>query len=304
MQTFDKILQLIYQISPLQKKRIENFLSKKDKEFFREAEKFASLYIGYLEHENTSLEYAVDAYLKMCSSMMTSQIQFIKTGKYPAILSDRPIENIYTNESEMKSYMTGLAISQFLWPTHYEMFCFFCDHIKNVKDRIDSYLEIGPGHGLFLNAAIDRMDNKSGIEVVDISPVSINITRSIINYFKPGNNNITYHNIDILKFDSHKRYSFITMGEVLEHVEYPDKLLWKLRNLLKQSGQAYLSTCVNGPAIDHIYHFKTIDEIKKLICQSGFIIAKELVLPTEDLPMNEIVAKKITINYCAIVERN
>ena len=55
--------------------------------------------------------------------------------------------------------------------------------------------------------------------------------------------------------------------------------------------------------IDHVYHFKSVGEIQQMIQNNGLIIVDELILPVEDLPMEEIVAKKITINYCAIVRR-
>ena len=38
-------------------------------------------------------------------------------------------ESVYNNISEMKSYMIGLAISQFLWPKHYAMYSFFNDKV-------------------------------------------------------------------------------------------------------------------------------------------------------------------------------
>ena len=40
-----------------------------------------------------------------------------------------------------------------------------------------------------------------------------------------------------------------------------------------------------------------------MLNNNGLIIKNELVLPVEDLPMDEIIKKKITINYCAIVKR-
>ena len=34
------------------------------------------------------------------------------------------LEKVYDNVSEMKSYVYGIALSQFLWPTHYSMYSF------------------------------------------------------------------------------------------------------------------------------------------------------------------------------------
>ena len=199
--------------------------------------------------------------------------------------------------------MIGLAISQFLWATHYDIYIFFEDSIENNKEHILSYREIGPGHGLFLNKAMDYINNKAKVTVIDISPISIDITKSIMRYFKPNNKNIIYKNIDILEFNSVEEYDFITMGEVLEHVNSPEKLLSKINGLLTENGKLFISTCVNCPAIDHVYHFKTVDEIRNMLNSNGYSIEEELVLPVEDLAMNEIVDKKITINYCAILKK-
>ena len=302
---FNQILELVYKKSPLQKKKLENYLASCDESFFSAAEKFSIDYIGYLESQNISVEYAVDAYLTMCGNMLKSQIYFMKTGKYPLDQQHKAFEDVYNNEKEMKSYMVGLAISQFLWSTHYDMISFFKDTLKENDDVISSYLEIGPGHGLYLREAMKYLNNDVKIVAVDISQVSIEMTQSMMAYFYSDHfSKIKYHNIDMLDLALSDKYDFITMGEVLEHVNYPDKLLCKLKDLLSAEGRAFISTCVNCPTIDHVYHFKSVDEIRGEIDDCGLIIKDEKVLPVEILPLKEIEEKKITINYCAILGRN
>ncbi len=299
---FNKILQIIYKKSPLQKKKIEKYLFKQDKTFFKSAEKFSLDYLSYLESQNILLEYAVDAYLKMCGNMLKSQIYFMKTDKYPVEQAVEVFENVYDNEKVMKSFMIGLALSQFLWPTHYEMYSFFKATLRNSSNSISSYLEIGPGHGLFLSEAMQSLKNDVKFVAVDISPISIKITQSIMEHFYNNQSSkITYYNIDMLELDLNDKYDFITMGEILEHVNCPEELLCKVKDLLTARGQAFISTCVNCPTIDHVYHFKHVDEIRKMLDSSGFLIKNERVLPVENFPIEEIVGKKITINYCAAV---
>ena len=301
---FNKILGLVYQKSPLQKKKIEKYLAGQNETFFYSAELFAKDYVGYLESQNIPLENAVNAYLKMVGDMIKSQIFFMKTGKYPVNQAEQAYDSVYNNEDEMKSYMLGLAISQFLWSTHHEMYLFFGNALKKYGDSISSYLEIGPGHGLFLRTALQYLNVDASITVIDISHISIEITKSIMNFFSHTKaSQISYHKIDIFNFDSSKKYNFITMGEVLEHVDYPEKLLVKLSSLLNKEGKAFISTCVDCPTIDHVYHFKSVDHIRKMLNSCGLLIEDERVLPVEDLPMKEVIEKKITINYCAIVKR-
>src|SRR5579863_1000899 len=189
--------------SPFQKKKLEKYLSSKDEWFFIQAEEFSKQYLGYLKAENIDVAYAVQAYQKLCNDMMKCQIYFMKTGKYSDISSnaEEANKNIYENESVMKLYMIGLALSQFLWSTHYEMYSCLLQEIKERSGKIKSYLEIGPGHGLFLTKAMELIDPDANITAVDISSTSIRITQSIINYLKPGIKNIQFHNVDMLKLD-------------------------------------------------------------------------------------------------------
>jgi 2-polyprenyl-3-methyl-5-hydroxy-6-metoxy-1,4-benzoquinol methylase len=303
---FTRLLDLIYQKAPLQKKKLEEYLLNQTSSFFKEAEEFASQYTGYLNSQDIAVEYAVDAYLKMCNDMMRCQISFMRSGKYPVQVSTETFDNVYNNPEEMKSYMIGLAMSQFLWGSHYEIFSCLKLALQTYAKDIKSYLEIGPGHGLFLGQAVTTLEECNEYVVVDISPTSIEITKSIMDELYDSNQatqmlDITYYNEDMLSLSLGQKYDFITMGEVIEHVSFPEKLLTQFCNLLTDNGKGFVSTCVNCPAIDHIYHFHSVDEIREMFSLCGFDILEERVCPVESLPMEEIVKRKITINYCAIV---
>ena len=206
------------------------------------------------------------------------------------------------NHIKMKSYMVGLAISQFFWKTHYNMFKHLQFFINNSK-LSQNYLEIGPGHGLFAYYAFKNLKNLKNFHVIDISKTSLDMTKKIISYFNLDKYNISYLNDDMLNISIDERFDFITMGEVLEHVNFPQKLLLKLNSLLSKKGSAFISTCVNCPTIDHVYHFRSISEIQDMINKSKFDIVSEKILPVENLPMDEIIKKKITINYSAIIRK-
>jgi SAM-dependent methyltransferase len=300
---FSQIINAVCAKSPFQKKRLLKDLENRDSHFFKEAEYFSKQYAGYLQSQGIPLTYAADAYLKLCTDIVRCQIQFMKTGKYPIELASDAHRDVYANTERMKVYMVGLAMSQFLWATHYEMFQCLKQALDRYSKGIRSYLEIGPGHGVFLSSAVAAVGDQAHYVAVDISPASIESTRSIMEYLYPEQKNIAYHTIDMLAMDLSDPYDFITMGEVIEHVNFPEKLLTKMRDLLKPTGHGFISTCVNCPAVDHVYHFRRIDEIKSMIRDCGLTIQEERILPVEDLPMEEIIEKKITINYCAIVTR-
>lgn len=296
------VLDLIYSKDTFQKKKLEDFFNKQDEKFNQDFELFLEEYIEYLNKNDMTIEYGIDAYLKMVNDMFKSQIKFMRNGKYPVSKTSDAIDNVYNDKQEMLSYMIGLALSQYLWSTHYEMFNHLKEELKNNVKDVKNYLEIGPGHGLFLKNAIDILDKETNMTAIDISPISLDVSKSIIEYFYPTKK-IEFINEDMLKLDLDSNCDFIVMGEVIEHVETPELLLKKISKLLSQNGKAFLSTCVNCPAIDHVYHFHTVEEIREMFEKCGLEIISEKVLPVEDLPMCEIEHKKITINYSAIVKR-
>ena len=228
----------------------------------------------------------------------------MKNDKYPLDDQCQAFEQIYNSKQEMQSYMVGLALSQYLWRTHHEMFNHLKDTLQANKKKIHNYLEIGPGHGLFFKEAIKTIGNDCNYTAIDISKTSLDLTKSIISFFEFNDNEINYINDDMLKMKTSNSFDFIVMGEVLEHVEQPKSLLDKLYTLLDSNGLAFLSTCVDCPTIDHVYHFKSVDEIRLLIEELNFAIISEKVLPVEELPMNEITRRKITINYSAIIKKD
>ena len=99
----------------------------------KEPKLFQFFFLNILKKKKLDFSYAINAYLKMCVDMMVSQKFFIKYNEYPVKNEKQAYKNVYNNITEMKSYMIGLAISQFLWPTHYAMYSFFIEKIKKSK---------------------------------------------------------------------------------------------------------------------------------------------------------------------------
>lgn len=301
---FNDIVGSVVAKSPLQKKKLERYLAGMDELYFVRAEEFSNKYLGYLDSQCIPMDFAITAYLDMCKSMMKCQIEFMKTGTYTIASQDQAFDEIYSSSERMTPYMIALAISQFLWPTHYRIYEAFENTVRRKTPHVDSYLEVGPGHGLYLSKAIEYLRPETLIHAIDISPISVEISESIIKYIHPDIPNINYWTGDFLTFPLASRYDFITIGEVLEHVNEPYQMLCKLRSLLSDTGTAFVTTSINSPAVDHVYHFKCVDDVREMLYDSGLSIVNEQVLPVEELPMEEIVSRKITINYSAEVERN
>lgn len=296
------ILEIISKKNIFQKKSVSQFLNSWTPDFIDYAENYLATYFSFLEKKKIKIEEAVEAYLKMSSNILVEQTLFLKSGKYRYSTLEEVEHNVYANPVYMRNYMIGVALSQFFWKNHNHMFLFFKKHIENLHKA--NYLEIGSGHGLFLLEAISTASlNKCN--VIDISKTSLNLTKEIVQFFKGKDacDSINFIRKDVVNFNTSNTFDFITMGEVLEHVEKPQDLLGSLFNLLSPGGMTYISTCTNAPVIDHIYLYKTVDEIRKDITNTGLHIVDEIIICNDNTPQSEWNMGKANLSYACIAEK-
>jgi 2-polyprenyl-3-methyl-5-hydroxy-6-metoxy-1,4-benzoquinol methylase len=295
----DYIINQIGVKNPMHYKKLKKDFSKCDNNFFSRANYFLEKYNILLENSNQNLDYAIDCYLKLVADVKIETDKFIISGKYSSKSFEEVNKRVYENPEIMEYYMHGLLLAQFLWHQNYKMFLFFIDLLNSKSNTTNSYLEIGGGHGLYILEAIDILEKKDvQYDFVDISSSSIDLARKMIN-----NNVVNYIHCDIFKFNPKVKYDFITMGEVLEHVEDPAKLLKKLHSLLSQNGRIFITTPANAPMIDHIYLFKNVDEIRKIITNSEFNIVSELYAYAEDVSDDVAERFKIPLRYAGCLSK-
>lgn len=301
-QSFGALVKDVCAESPMHKKRLDSFLLSRDEKFWESAEDFSNRYMKYLKARNLPVSYAVKAYLRMCNDFVVEQFKFMKTGEYSCKSSYDAIQKVYNNEEVMRSYMHGLLLSQFLWKNHYLMYRFLTDELDG-RSEVRKVLEVGAGHGLFLSEALKRFP-EAMFQVVDISPVSIEITREILKFFAGDGTKVNFTQADIREYDTAETFDLIMMGEVLEHVENPRSILESIREFLTPSGGLFITTCVNCPAIDHIYNFDSVEAIGDMILETGYVIMKEIhLMVDEDAPKEKSKEMKAGINYAAFVSR-
>jgi len=297
---FRTFLDIIFSKSALQKKRITTHLKTTDELFWERAERFAEGFLGYLMEIGTTPEGAVDAYLRLCNSMLVEKTHFARTGKYRYQSAQKVDEQVYSNPDVMSYHMQGLALSQFLWPNHYSMYARFQREMAEYGHKVRKYLEIGAGHGLFLSESLQAAPNAS-FTVVDISKVSIDMASRMIRHLSSYSGPVQFRLQDVMTFDSSSTFDFITMGELIEHVDDPGELLRKVYRLLKPEGRAYITTCCNCPSIDHVYLFESVEQIRCLLGQAEFHLVSELVLPVEGAFTVAEGCGCLEMNYAAVV---
>jgi 2-polyprenyl-3-methyl-5-hydroxy-6-metoxy-1,4-benzoquinol methylase len=93
------------------------------------------------------------------------------------------------------------------------------------------------------------------------------------------------------------------MGEVLEHVEKPDVFLRRIAELAKDDAYVFVTTCINAPTVDHIYLWRTTDELEEMITANGLKIVEPLRLPYEGKTLEESREQNLPINVAYVLAK-
>lgn len=260
-------------------------------------------YLDFCEKKGHELNYIAESYLTFVTDTMREQLYFMKHKEYRHKSYADVAGHVYHDNDYMDKYMYGLAITSFFWPIHLEMGRLFVDTLPRHQDG--KYLEIGPGHGYYMMKAmqLSSFDKYLGI---DISETSIKQTQEIIDHFKPEyKEKYELKRMDFLEAKELEKNSFdaIIMGEVLEHVEQPEVFLKRIAELAKDDAYIYVTTCLNAPAIDHIYLWRTTDELEKMIEGCNLRIKTPLRLPYEGKTLEQAEKENLSINVAYILEK-
>lgn len=295
----DDIYRKIESLNAIHAKKLKKNSTSYDDNYYRESDEFLLKYNNYLAKQGKTIDYAIDCYLHMIADMTTETIEFLQTEKYRNSTFEDVNKEVYANPNIMEYHMHGLLLSQFLWKHHYQLFDYFINGLPPYIPTTKNYLEIGAGHGLYISKALEILNKDTAFTVVDISETSIELARNFVNDAR-----VSFHLKNIFDFNQTQQFDFITMGEVLEHVEQPLELLLKVKDLLSENGVLFITTPTNAPSIDHIYLFNNAAEIRELIDKAGLEIISERNFYSEDVTPEKAERFKITMMYGAFLKRN
>lgn len=293
----DIILQKIAAKNPEHAAKLTSHINGLGDDYRDLANAFFDKYTSYLESNAMHLDFGIQCYLHMIADMLEERFQFMMSGNYSNTSFDEVEKRIYGNPEIMTYHMHGLVLAQFLWFDQYERIRFFIDHLKPYFPSRNKYLEIGGGHGLYIFEALHLLPETKQFDLVDISQSSLDLAKGIIN-----SDRINYYLKNIFDFEDDQKYDFITMGEVLEHVENPLGLLKKIATLLSENGVCYITTPINAPMIDHIYLFRDAKEIRDMFDLAGFEIIKEKIVISEKMTEKEAAKYKVPVMYAAFIK--
>jgi 2-polyprenyl-3-methyl-5-hydroxy-6-metoxy-1,4-benzoquinol methylase len=260
-------------------------------------------YIAYCTARGLEISYLADCYNTIVNDTLTEQFFFAKHGRYRYSRFSEVAEKVYLDAEYMKKYMYGLALTAFLWPNHAQMYDFFERTFPRAK--LGAYLEVGPGHGYYLRKAAE-MGNFDLLVGIDISPTSVAMTRDIIHHYGVKTSaEIRIVESDFLASSQEvSTYACIVMGEVLEHVEEPDRFLSAVAARSDRETHVFVTTCVNAPAVDHIFLLRTAAQVEDLIRRCGFDIVEALSVPVTGKTLEQCEKQALPINVAYVLRKS
>ncbi|MBP6878990.1 MAG: class I SAM-dependent methyltransferase [Phenylobacterium sp.] len=228
------------------------------------------------------------SYRWMCAEINKETFYFKKHGRYRLATFEEANREVYSNAPFMKKYVEGILASQVLWRNHSAAFLFFQrDFLARLKADY-RYLEVGPGHGLFLSTAAEDPSAKS-VTAWDVSEESLRQTRAALATMGVRDR------VELDRQDIHAPtrrpedgalFDGIALCEVLEHLEHPKDALASLREFLAPDGLLYINVPLNSPAPDHIFLLRDEAEVRALMQSAGLEVIELKLVPMTgyDLP--------------------
>ncbi len=257
-------------------------------------------YLRFCERKSLDIPYLAGCYDVIVKDTLREQLFFQRHNRYRYSTFAEVADSVYFDDDYMSKYMHGLAITAWLWPNHREMHRYFADSVPSEKQG--TYLEIGPGHGVYMMTAMN-LSRYERFEGVDLSPTSVAMTTDLLESRDvPRGVQYEIYCSDFLEDNLHQpRYDAIVMGEVLEHVEQPLEFLQKIHDLAADDAFIFITTPINAPAIDHIYLFESYEAIESLVRESGLSVRDSRLIPYPGESVADSLDQRLPINVALVL---
>lgn len=291
----DGFLKNVMLISNLQGKHVQEYYDAMEDEDRQALEKR----IQYLcEIDGNSVAEVAESYIAWCTYFAEERKYYLTHNRQYRNHSFEEISEAYQDAKYMKNYMIGLSLSAYLWSIQRDNLKFFKKYCLQKRAKGGRYLEIGPGHGEYLSTAVENTDFDYYLGV-DISESAANQTSSFLKYIyhnSPENlRKIEVKNQDFFEMDESDKFDAIVISQVIEHVENPRSFLEKARKISNPGALIYVSTAINSPFPDHIYHFHNSTEVWTMIDEAGFDIIDEFKSSSDGISLEKAIKKEYDI---------
>ena len=251
------------------------------------------------DERGVTYESAVADFADGCAEFLRLQRRLERTGRYAAVSFEQARHAVYDNPQVMETYLHTLVLSQALWRNHVRVLDAFRSGFCANLPLTGRALEVPVGCGLYL-AEFARRNPAWHAVGIDLSASAVAFSRRLVRLAGAAHVKIRQH--DVFALDDSHPYDRVICGELLEHLEVPEALLAKLRELLAPDGRLFLTTAIWAANPDHIYLFESADDVRRMIGR-WFTLVEEWVLPLEADASPE--QRRIPINYaCVLAHRD
>jgi 2-polyprenyl-3-methyl-5-hydroxy-6-metoxy-1,4-benzoquinol methylase len=239
-------------------------------------------------------------YRWLTDMVLEEELFFRRNDRYRLSKFQDALDQVYNDRVFMTKYMNGLLATQLWWRNHTEILGFFRDRFVAGNAQDFSHLEVGPGHGLFLYMAASSPRCGSA-EGWDISDASLAGTRKALDAMEVKRE-VALKKVDLFAAPKGS-FQSIAFSEVLEHLEQPLDALHILHGLLAKGGRIFVNAPVNSPAPDHLYLFRTPEEVSGLVEKAGFRIVDTLYAPPTGATLERARKMKLSISVGVIATK-
>lgn len=211
----------------------------------------------------------------LCDVMRDEQLQFARTHRYRLSSFAEALHAVYENGPFMARYLNGLLVGRVLWLEQLRMLVQYADEFLPGNPPNYRHLEIGPGHGVLLYLA--AQDTRCAeVAALDVSASSLQATNECLQRLQArASARLIEHDIFSGVPETPGGWNSVVVSEVLEHLEAPDQALRNLARAMNRDGRMFISTPVNCPMPDHIYLFKTPEEVRGLVESCGLNVVEQ-----------------------------
>ncbi len=289
-----KLLDGQLSIFPEHQSYLERRFADADQAHLELADQISDL-ITRIAHDH--LDEIFEDYKWLTGVFVEEEVYFRRNGTYRLSSFEDAERTVYVDPVYMRKYMNGLLASEVWWHNHTNAIGFYKETFLDCLPGSSRHLEVGPGHGLLLYLATQTERCKS-LTAWDVSAASLTNTREALSAMGVERDvKLEQYNI----YDAPDgEFDSIVFSEVLEHLEQPLEALHVLRKLLTQDGRLYVHAPVNSPAPDHLYLFRTPEEVVSMVEEAGFDVVETRFYPILGVPLERARAFDLGISTLVV----
>ncbi|TVQ81938.1 MAG: methyltransferase domain-containing protein [Flavobacteriales bacterium] len=234
------------------------------------------------------LEMLSKGYVAFSSEVNKAQARYEIEKSYQYDSFEEVSNITYHSKEFMELYHWGVYSTTFLWKHHFLLYEFYKKYfISNLKHKSPGTIyDFGTGSGIWLTLSLNSLPSWKG-EGIDISPTSSKWAKQLSIAAKT-NERTTIHVQNALNFRPPTLAQAAMSCFLLEHLEYPNKLLQTIYDSVEEGATVFITAAITAAEIDHIYEFKTESELVNLCEQSGFRVIATFSASPSDFPSNRI----------------